>query len=160
MQRPIKILDVVASLSDLPAQGVVRGDVGTVVDLPGQGAVVTVEFVDSDGQTRALVDLAPTDLLPLRGHSTEPPVCGVVDSGLWYWYDPNDDLLDVRVLSRRSVSGVSELLPDGVTLLRDPADGDAIGLIVRGFWQRFGGGDPEQLTLEAKVSALRPRLAA
>lgn len=58
-------LDVVALLSDRPADGLARGQVGTVVDTLGESDVL-VEFSDEDGRAYAIVPCACTDLLPLH----------------------------------------------------------------------------------------------
>jgi hypothetical protein len=55
--KSIHELDVVALTRDLPAQGLVRGDVGTVVLVHGSAEAVEVEFVGYDGHTVALVTL-------------------------------------------------------------------------------------------------------
>jgi len=51
---PISIsnLDVVTLLTDLPEQGLVRGQVGTVIE-PLADNMFEVEFVDDEGQTYA-----------------------------------------------------------------------------------------------------------
>lgn len=54
-------LDVVVLTHDLPAHGLRRGDLGAVVDVYAQDAIV-VEFVAASGRTRALVTLQPSDL--------------------------------------------------------------------------------------------------
>jgi hypothetical protein len=57
MMKPINELDVVALTCELNAQGLVPGDVGTVVLVHGGGAAFEVEFVGYDGHTVALVTL-------------------------------------------------------------------------------------------------------
>ena len=47
---PVKLLDVVALLRDKPAEGLVAGQVGTVVEVLAPG-VFEVEFLDSQGRT-------------------------------------------------------------------------------------------------------------
>ena len=47
-------LDVVVLNTDLPAQGLRRGDLGAVVDVYGPDAV-EVEFVTASGRTKALI---------------------------------------------------------------------------------------------------------
>lgn len=61
-------LDVVALTCDLPAHGLVRGDVGTVVLIHGKGEACEVEFVGYDGHTVALVTLEADQLRPLDSH--------------------------------------------------------------------------------------------
>ncbi len=59
-------LDAVALTCDLPDHGLMRGDVGTAVLVHGKGEAFEVEFVDYDGQTRALLTLELTQVCPLR----------------------------------------------------------------------------------------------
>lgn len=61
----IDLLSVVALLQDNPAQGLVRGQVGTVVEQL-DGNVMEVEFTDEVGRTFALLPVPAEDLLPLR----------------------------------------------------------------------------------------------
>ena len=58
------LLDVVALLADVPSQGLLRGQVGTVVDL--LDGAYEVEFSDDEGQTYAELALAPEQLLVLH----------------------------------------------------------------------------------------------
>ena len=62
---PVKLLDVVALLDDKPAEGLVAGQVGTIVDVLAPG-VFEVEFLDSNGKPVALTELKRTDLLVLK----------------------------------------------------------------------------------------------
>jgi hypothetical protein len=62
----VALLETVALLRDLPELGLVRGQVGAVVDDAG-AAEVLVEFVDPDGRTIALPSLPRGDLLVLKG---------------------------------------------------------------------------------------------
>lgn len=60
-----KLLDAVALLSDRPADKLVRGQVGTVVeDLDGK--TVLVEFSDDKGQAYALVPCNVAELIVLH----------------------------------------------------------------------------------------------
>jgi hypothetical protein len=62
--RP-SVLDVVALLADLPAAGLARGQVGTVVEsLDGKTALV--EFSGDDGRAFAIVPCPRADLLILH----------------------------------------------------------------------------------------------
>ncbi len=58
------LLDVVALLSDVPSEGLLRGQVGTVVEL--LDGAYEVEFSDDDGKTYAELALAPDQLLVLH----------------------------------------------------------------------------------------------
>jgi hypothetical protein len=62
---PIKLLDIVALLDDKPLEGLVAGQVGTVVDMLAPG-VFEVEFLDSNGKTVSLTELKRTELLVLK----------------------------------------------------------------------------------------------
>jgi hypothetical protein len=68
--RPIRLLDTVALLEDLPARKLKLGEVGTVVEILGPG-VYEVEFSDDDGQTYAELALRRDQLVLLhnRGES-------------------------------------------------------------------------------------------
>lgn len=61
----IGLHSVVALLEDLPGQGLVRGQVGTVVEewVPG---VYEVEFSDDEGKTYAMVSLKAEQLMRLH----------------------------------------------------------------------------------------------
>ena len=59
-----QLLDVVALLSDLPAQGLLRGQVGTIVELLDGG--YEVEFSDDEGRAYAELALEPDQLLVLH----------------------------------------------------------------------------------------------
>ena len=61
----IAVLDVVALLADAPEQGLVRGQVGTVVERLADD-VFEVEFSDDDGRTYAELALNAQVLLPLH----------------------------------------------------------------------------------------------
>lgn len=62
----IKELDAVALTCDLPAHGLVQGDVGTAVLAHGEGAAFEVEFVRYDGHTVALLTLNRNQVRPLQ----------------------------------------------------------------------------------------------
>lgn len=64
MHTPPRLLDVVALLSDLPAHGLVRGQVGTVVEL--LDGACEVEFSDDEGKTYAELALRSDQLLVLH----------------------------------------------------------------------------------------------
>ena len=57
-------LDVVALMSDIPLEKLKRGQVGTVVDLPGNGMAL-VEFSDNNGTPYAFASVSESQLLPL-----------------------------------------------------------------------------------------------
>jgi hypothetical protein len=59
------LLDVVALLSDLPAQRLARGQVGTIVE-ELDGKTLLVEFSDEQGHAYALAPCPRTELLVLH----------------------------------------------------------------------------------------------
>ncbi len=62
---PIQLLDVVALTDDLPDRGLIRGQVGTVVELLAPG-VYEVEFADDRGHTYATLPVADSQLMTLH----------------------------------------------------------------------------------------------
>ncbi len=64
MHRQPALLDTVALLEDLPKHGLVRGQVGTVVEL--LDGAYEVEFSDDEGKTYAELALEPRELLVLH----------------------------------------------------------------------------------------------
>lgn len=65
MNHEIRVLDVVALTEDISDRGLLRGQVGTVVESLDQG-VFEVEFVDNDGKTYAMLPLKSSQLLVLH----------------------------------------------------------------------------------------------
>jgi hypothetical protein len=61
----IEMHSVVALLQDMPDQGLVRGQVGTVVEDWAPG-VYEVEFADDNGRTYAMVALQAEQLMRLH----------------------------------------------------------------------------------------------
>jgi hypothetical protein len=61
----IHTLDVVALTTDLPEQGLIHGQVGTVVEVLSPG-VYEVEFSDDQGRTYAQLALNDSQLLVLH----------------------------------------------------------------------------------------------
>jgi hypothetical protein len=84
----IEVLSVVALLQDLPEEGLVRGQVGTVVESWAPG-VYEVEFSDDNGGAYAMVALKAGQLMRLHyepanqgassggGHSFAPSIITV-----------------------------------------------------------------------------------
>ena len=65
MNREIRMLDVVALTEDISDRGLLRGQVGTVVESLSPG-VFEVEFVDNDGRTYAMLPVKTCQLLVLH----------------------------------------------------------------------------------------------
>lgn len=59
------LLDVVALLADLPAEGLARGQVGTVVEALDERTVL-VEFADDQGRAYAIASCPRSQLLALH----------------------------------------------------------------------------------------------
>ena len=64
MDTPPRLLDVVALLANVPSAGLLRGQVGTVVEV--LDGAFEVEFSDDDGKTYAELALAGDQLLILH----------------------------------------------------------------------------------------------
>lgn len=63
----MKLLDVVALVEDLPASGLYRGQVGTIVE-EYEPEVFEVEFSDTSGRAYALETLPARQLMLLHYH--------------------------------------------------------------------------------------------
>ncbi|MGB2823361.1 MAG: DUF2283 domain-containing protein [Phycisphaerae bacterium] len=87
---------------------------------------------------------------------------GVVDGSMWFHYDLANDVLYMRLASRREASAVGEETPDGVVLLRDAETGEPVGLTVVNWWKRFGQGQlPDSITeLQRLIEPWAKRVAA
>jgi hypothetical protein len=57
----VSLLDCVVLDRDLPEHGLLRGDLGVVVEVHEDGAIA-VEFVRASGRTQALIELEPGDV--------------------------------------------------------------------------------------------------
>jgi hypothetical protein len=60
------LLAPVALLVDMPEHGLTRGEIGTIVEHLGAGKAALVEFSDDDGETYAMVDLFPDQIVALH----------------------------------------------------------------------------------------------
>lgn len=67
----VKLLDAVALTKDLPERGLLRGQVGTVVELLAPN-VFEVEFSDDEGRTYASLALRASQLLVLHHQLVKP----------------------------------------------------------------------------------------
>ncbi|MDC8448705.1 MAG: DUF4926 domain-containing protein [Nitrospira sp.] len=61
----IKEHDRVVLVADVPAEGLVAGDVGTVVHVYRDGQAYEVEFFTLEGKTAAVVTLAVSQVRPV-----------------------------------------------------------------------------------------------
>jgi hypothetical protein len=67
-----KLLDVVALTVDLPEYKLLRGQVGTIVELLADGTVFEVEFSDSNGQAYEFAALTSEQIMVLHFEPTSP----------------------------------------------------------------------------------------
>jgi len=61
----MELLAEVAVLEDMPEKGLVRGQVGTIVELLAP-SVAEVEFIDDQGRTYAMAALRSAELIRLH----------------------------------------------------------------------------------------------
>ena len=66
----VNTLDVVALLEDVPSKGLVRGQVGTIVEKLAPN-VFEIEFSDNNGRTYATLSAPAENLLVLRHEAIE-----------------------------------------------------------------------------------------
>ena len=64
----MKEFDRVILLTDLPTDGLIRGDVGTIVHCYEDGAAFEVEFFTLSGRTIAVATVEAADLRPVSDH--------------------------------------------------------------------------------------------
>jgi Domain of unknown function (DUF4926) len=70
MVAKMKLLDIVALLEDLPEVGLLRGQVGTIVE-EYEFDVFEVEFSDKNGRSYAIETLSSSQLLVLHHQNQE-----------------------------------------------------------------------------------------
>lgn len=66
------LLDTVALTIDLPEYNLLRGQVGTVVELLANGTAFEVEFSNCNGQTYESVGLRPEQIMVLHFEPASP----------------------------------------------------------------------------------------
>jgi hypothetical protein len=59
---PLRELDVVRLTNDIAAEGLVSGELGTILMVFKGGEAYLVEFSDDQGRTRAMPTLKPTEI--------------------------------------------------------------------------------------------------
>ncbi len=64
-EAPMKLLDIVALLKDMPDDKLLKGQVGTIVEELDEG-VYEVEFADKQGRTIASLTLTVEELMLLH----------------------------------------------------------------------------------------------
>ena len=68
VNNTVKLIDVVALTVDLVQYNLSRGQVGTVVEILGNGTAFEVEFSDRDGRTYESIGLRPEQIMVLHFH--------------------------------------------------------------------------------------------
>ncbi|MBE9216135.1 MAG: DUF4926 domain-containing protein [Richelia sp. RM2_1_2] len=72
MTTKFNLLDVVALTVDLQEYNLLRGQVGTIVEILADGAAFEVEFSDSNGRTYESVGLRPEQIMLLHFEPLSP----------------------------------------------------------------------------------------
>jgi hypothetical protein len=67
-----KLLDIVALTLDLPEYNLLRGQVGTIVEILADGAAFEVEFSDRNGQTYESTGLLQEQMMVLHFEPASP----------------------------------------------------------------------------------------
>ena len=67
-----KLLNIVALTVDLPEYNLLRGQVGTIVEILADGAAFEVEFSNRNGQTYESVGLRPEQIMVLHFEPASP----------------------------------------------------------------------------------------
>lgn len=65
----LRELDLAALRQDLPAYGLIAGDVGTVVFVHADGVAYEVEFMTADGRTLTVETLSADQIGPVSGRT-------------------------------------------------------------------------------------------
>ncbi len=73
MNNQINLLDVVALIVDLPEYNLVRGQVGTIVEILANGKAFEVEFSDRDGRTFESLGLRADQFMVLHFERMSSP---------------------------------------------------------------------------------------
>ena len=81
---------------------------------------------------------------------------------LWFHYDVGNDVLYIRLESKRKNRALGEETDDGFILLRDKKTGESVGVTVVNWWQRFGKGSlPDSISeIQNKIKPWGKKLAA
>jgi uncharacterized protein YuzE len=87
---------------------------------------------------------------------------GTLPGDLWFHYDVGNDVLYIRIESKRRASTVGEETDDGLVLLREKKGRKPVGITVVNWWKRFGKGSlPDSFTqIQKKIQQLGKRIAA
>ena len=87
---------------------------------------------------------------------------GVLDQVLWYHYDVGNDVLYLRLVSKRMADAYGEETDDGFILLKEVQTHAPIGLTIVSWWKRFGqGAFPDSLSeIQRHIEPWARKLAA
>lgn len=64
--KNFKLFDVVALTANLPEENLLKGQVGTIVEIYNEGEAFEVEFVNTKGETYGLLTLNPNQMMLLH----------------------------------------------------------------------------------------------
>ena len=84
---------------------------------------------------------------------------GTIDDVVRYHYDLDNDVLYLRLASKRGVGAFGEETPEGFILLRD-SDGTVVGMTVVDYWKRFGVGAVRDVPLRSLQDSISARAKA
>jgi len=81
---------------------------------------------------------------------------------LWFHYDVGNDVLYIRLESKRKTRALGEETDDGFILLRDKKTDEPVGITVVNWWQRFGKGSlPDSISeIQKQIKPWGKKLAA
>jgi len=71
VNEDIKLLDIVELAVDLPGHNLLRGQVGTVVELLKNGTAYEVEFSDRNGRPYQSIGLRPDQIILNHSHVSD-----------------------------------------------------------------------------------------
>ncbi|ELR96695.1 DUF4926 domain-containing protein [Gloeocapsa sp. PCC 73106] len=71
-QETIKLLNIVALIVNLPTYNLLRGQVGTIVEILAEGTAFEVEFSDRTGRTYQSLGLRPDQFMVLHFEPISP----------------------------------------------------------------------------------------
>lgn len=66
IMEDFKLFDVIALTADIPEHNLLRGQVGTIVEILANGKAFEVEFADREGHTFECIGVEPEQMMVLR----------------------------------------------------------------------------------------------
>jgi hypothetical protein len=87
---------------------------------------------------------------------------GTLPPEMWFHYDVGNDVLYLRLQSKRRSITFGEETDDGLIFLRDTKNKAPVGITVVNWWKRFGKGSlPDSIReIQRKIKPLARRLSA